>query len=270
MFRAIFVSISLVILLATSLIWSQEKKEEAKIELSKKTFGINLGTGFFQQVKLNLVNFDQEILATSENLIPVNFKANFNYYFTPNLAIRFSSGYGIYQQRMTTELDYAKIHTKDTIEQLEATFSVSGFPAEAALIFQTPVDARATMFFHFGLGLGYYAYNYEAEGTLKAIEVKTNQPVLREEYLNPSISLAGGAQFFILGFDLNITPRIVATLEISKAGWSTMKLTRDVVTQEIEAGEVTYETKYGYVRQDYSIKSGLDDMAISLGVFWQL
>ncbi len=269
MFRLLVTIILLATLLTFTSSWSQEKAEE-KIELSKKTFGINLGTGFFQHVKLNLANFNQEVLATSENLVPINFKANFNYYFTPNLAVRFSSGYGFYQQTMNSETDFDKIHTNDTIEKHEANFLVTGFPAEAALIFQSPIDARATMFFHFGFGIGYYAYNYEAAGTLKEFDLQTNQPTLNEKYKNPEMTLSGGAQFFILGFDVNITPRIVATLEFSKAGWSMMRLSRDVVTQEIEAGEISYETKYGYEQEDYTVKNGLDDVAVSVGIFWQL
>ncbi len=269
MFRLIVAFTFLATLLIVAPIRSQEEAE-SKIELSKKTFGINVGTGLFQHVKLNLVNFNQEVLATSENIVPINFKANFNYYFTPNLAIRFSSGYGFYQQKMNSEIDFDKIHTKESIEKHEANFSVTGFPAEAVLVFQAPLDARALIFFHFGFGIGYYAYNYEAEGTLAGFDSRTNQQTLKEKYINPKITLSGGAQFFILGFDVNIAPGIVAALEFSKAGWSMMKLKRDVVAQEIEAEKVSYEIKYGYEQEDYTVRNGFDDLAVSMGIFWQL
>jgi hypothetical protein len=269
MLKYIFIILFLAIFLSTSLTWSQEKSE-TKIELSRKMFGINLGMGLFQNVNLNLVNFNQQVLTTSKNLIPINFKANFSYYFTPNWAIRFSSGYGFSRQTSNDETDFGKIHTMNTIIKNESIFTVTGFPAEVALIFQTPVDVRATMSLHFGIGFGYYAYNYQADGTLKEFESKTNKKVLEENYANPAMTLSGGAQFFILGFNINITPLVGATLEVSKVGWGMIKLTRDVIQQEVDAGKISYETKYGYERQDYTINNGLDDLAVSLGLFWQL
>ncbi|UCE05913.1 MAG: hypothetical protein JSW07_20360 [bacterium] len=267
-------SISLILLILAFLLinsntWSQEESEP-KIELSRKTFGLNIGTGFFQSVNINLTNFQQEILTTSDNLIPINFKANFNYYFTPNLAIRFSSGYGFSQQKSKNEIDYSEIHSRDAIVKNESLFTVTGFPAEAALIFQTPVDVRATMFLHFGIGFGYYAYNYQAEGTLKEYESKTRVLTLEENYVNPAMTLSGGAQFFILGFDISITPIIGTTLEVSKVGWSMMKFTRDEIKQENKPGDVNYDKKYGYEQQDYTGRNGFDDLAVSLGIFWQL
>lgn len=269
MLRYIFIITFLAIFLTTTPIWSQEEAE-TKIELSRKTFGLNIGTGFFQQVNLNLVNFNQEVITSSENLIPINFKANFNYYFTPTLAIRFSSGYGFSRQKSNNEIDFGQVHTTDTIVKNESNFTVTGFPSEVTLIFQTPVDARANMFLHFGIGFGYYAYNYKAEGTLKEFESKTNEQIREENYVNPAMTLSGGAQFFILGFDINITPIVGATLEVSKVGWGMMKLTRDVIKQEVETGEIIYETKYGYERKDYSVGNGFDDLSVSLGIFWQL
>lgn len=269
MLRYIFIFLLLAMFLTASLAWSQEKPE-TKIELSRKMFGINLGTGLFQNVNLDLVNFDQTVLTTSKNLFPINFKANFSYYFTPNWAIRFSSGYGFSRQKSNDEIDYGKIHTRDTIVRNESIFTVTGFPLEAALIFQTPIDARATMFLHFGIGFGYYAYNYQAEGTFKEFDSKTSVKFREENYTNPAMTLSGGAQFFILGFNINITPLIGATLEVSKVGWGMMKLNRDFIQQEVDGGKISNETKYGFEQQDYIINNGLDDLAVSLGLFWQL
>jgi hypothetical protein len=59
-------------------------------------------------------------------------------------------------------------------------------------------------------------------------------------------------------------------LEVGKVGWTSMKLIGDIVKQEIESGEVAYERKYGYHQKDYIVKNGFDDVAISLGLFWNL
>jgi len=259
----------LAFLLINSNTWSQEESEP-KIELSKKTFGLNIGTGFFQNVTINLTNFQQQILTTSDNLIPINFRANFSYYFTPKLAIRFSSGYGFSQQKSHHEIDFSQMHEMDVIFKNESKFTVTGFPAEVALLCQTPIDPRANIFVHFGIGFGYYAYNYKAEGAAEELESNMNRQNRKENYVNPQINLSGGAQFFVLGFDINIGSKVGATLEFSKIGWSMMKLTRDIVSQQIEAGQVEYENKYGYWQQDYAVKNGFDDITVSLGLFWQL
>jgi len=248
--------------------WSQEEPKE--ILLSKKTFGISMGTGLFQQVRMNLTNFDQTIIAVSENLIPLSFKANFNYHFTLKLALRFSSGYGFSRQKIYSEIDYGIINLRDSKIEDGATFSMTGFPAEIALLFQTPIDVRANLFVHFGIGVGYYAYNYQAEGISKELTSKTLTPKWKESYLNPQMTLSGSAQFFILGFDLNISPRIGATLEMSKVGLSMMRLKGDILKQEVEAGTIATEKKYGYYRQDYPVQNGFEDIAVSFGIFWQL
>jgi hypothetical protein len=151
-----------------------------------------------------------------------------------------------------------------------ATFSATGFPTEIALIFKTPFDARANLFFHFGVGFGYYVYNYQAEGKFQQLNSKTEAKIVEEEYVNPQVTLAGGAQFFIMGLEMNINPRVSASLEVSKIGWSLMNLTQDILQQDVEAGEITNEKKYGFSRQDYSVKNGFEDIAVSLGLNWSL
>lgn len=269
MFKQSFLVITLIFILLNFPVWCQEESPP-KIELSKKTFGINLGTGFFQNVKLDLVNFKQEIVTTSDNLIPIHLKANFNYYFTPNLALRFSSGYGFLQQQEKIEMDFGLIDSMDVKLNDKANFSVTGFPAEAALIFQTPLDARAIMFFHSGIGLGYYVYNYKAEGISRELTSKTSTQQKKENYLNPETTLSGGAQFFIVGINILINPKIGATLEVSKIGWNFMKLTRDITKQETDRGKIINEKKYGYRQEDYTMSNGFDDIAITFGIYWNL
>lgn len=258
----------LIIISGSTQTWSQEESKE--ILLSKKTFGISIGTGFFQQVRMNLTNFDQTVIAASDNLIPLSFKANFNYYFTPKLALRFSSGYGFSRQEIYSEVDYGVINLRDSKIKDKATFTMTGFPAELALLFKTPIDVRANLFVHFGIGVGYYAYNYQAEGISRELTSKTETQKWKESYLNPQMTLSGSAQFFVLGFDLAINPRIGAALEFSKVGFSTMKLKGDILKQDVESGKIRNEKKYGYYRQDYPIQNGFEDIAVSFGIFWQL
>jgi len=263
----VFIILNLIIMSVDS--WSQEKSD-AKITLSKKTFGFQVGTAHFQNVRLNLFNFDQELLTSSDDLVPVDLKVNFAYYFTPSVAVKFASGYGFSEQKNVNEIDYGKIDMQNLKLTDSATFSATGFPTEIALIFKTPFDARANLFFHFGVGFGYYVYNYQAEGKFRQLMSKTAEKIIEEEYVNPQVSLSGGAQFFIMGLEMNINSRVSASLEVSKIGWSLMTLTQDILKQDIEAGEITNEKKYGFSRQDYSVKNGFEDIAVSLGLNWNL
>lgn len=247
-----------------------QQESDSKIMLSKKTFGFQVGTGYFQNVRMNLFNFDQQLLATSDDLVPVNLKVNFSYYFIPSLAIRFSSGYGFSKQKNASEIDYGEIDVQNLKSHESSTFSAAGFPTEAALIFKTPFDARATMFFHLGIGIGYYVYNYQAEGKFRELTSKTNEKIIAEEYANPQMTLSGGAQFFIMGLEININSRLSALLEVTKVGWSLMTLTQDILKQDVESGKITNERKYGFSRQDYTVKNGFEDLAVSLGLNWNL
>jgi len=241
---------------------------------NKMTLGLNLGTGLFQNIKMDLVNFDQEILVTSDNLVPTTFKANFNYYITPNVAVRFSSGYGFTRQTYSDKSDFRNIDDLDIILTDEAIFTMDGFPLETALIFQTAVDKNQNISVYIGLGFGYYAYNFKAKGTFNYTEfVNAAEPDTikwEENYLNPEMSLSGVAQFFVLGLNINLGQNFGASFEISKIGLSYMRLKSDIIKQEIAGHNVTYEVKYGSRRHDYKKKNGLDDVAITAGIFWRL
>lgn len=269
MHKFIKIFIIIILFMMNTLSFGQEGSD-SKIKISKKTFGIQVGAAHFQNVSMNLLNFQQEILTSSENIVPVNLMATFFYYFTPSLAVRFSSGYGFSQHKSNHEIDYGKIDMMNLKVNDTSTFTATGFPTEVAVIFKTPFDARANLFFYLGAGLGYYVYNYQAEGALKKLTSKTNAKISAEEYINPEMTLSGSAQFFIMGLEININPRVSASLEVSKLGWSSMILTQDILKQDVEAGVITNERKYGYSRQDYPVKNGVEDITIALGLNWNL
>lgn len=264
------IGIQWLILLLFSIPLHGQEQEANRIELSRKNFGFQLGSGLFQKVNVHLSDFDQQVIATSDDLLPLDLKASFYYFFTPNLAVRFASGYGFSEQKATNHLDYSKIHLDEKIYQSETLFSVAGFPAEVTVLFQTPIDVRANSFLNFGIGLGYYVYNYQAKGTIRQLNAKTNIPMEQEKYRSPELTLSGPAQFFVMGLETKVTSRMAAILELSKIGWSNMKLTQDYVSQSVESGSITFEYQYGFWQRHYGTKSGFDDIAMSLGVLWQL
>jgi len=264
---AILVQVLVLLMFIPSL--AQEQTEK-KIELSRKNFGFQFGSSLFQGVTFHLIDFDQQVVATSTDLLPLDIKASFYYAFTPHLAIRFASGYGFNQQITKDHLDYSKVHLKQNIYQSETQFSVAGFPNEITALFQAPIDVRATSFLHFGIGVGYYVYNYQARGTIQELDAKTRALLQQEKYRSPELTLSGAAQFFVLGFEIKVGSRMAAMLELSKLGWSNMNLTQDHLSQHVANGTITFESQYGFWRQNYGTKNGLDDIAMSLGLLWQL
>jgi len=236
----------------------------------KMTLGLNFGTGFFQHIKMNLTNFNQENITTSDNLVSTNIKASFNYYITPKVAVRFSSGYGFARQTSVGEVDYGAIDSMNVKIDNESIFSMVGFPVETTLLFQTAIDNNENLLIHVGIGMGYYSYNYKAEGSLKESYSESNETKLTEEYINPEMTLSGWAQFFTLGLNINLSQNMGASLEISKIGLSYMHIRNDIIKQQIDDHEIEYEYNYGYRQQDYKSRSGLEDVAISLGIYWRL
>ena len=249
--------------------WSQDQSI-AKNEPNKMTLGIDLGAGFFQHVKMNLMNFKQEVVATSDNIIPTNIRANFSYYLTPTVAVRFSSGYGFSVQKDKGNIDYGKIDSMNAKLADESIFSMAGFPLETALIFQKPIDTQENILFHIGIGVGYYSYNYKAEGKFKESNSELNKIRWKEEYRTPETTLSGWAQFFVLGLNINLNQNMAASFEVSKIGLSSMRLVTDIIKQEVYDREITNELMYGYRQHDYKTKGGFEDIAISLGIYWKL
>jgi len=269
MSKNLLTSIIITILLMNVPLFSQETTQTL-IQISQMRLGINFGTSYFQHMRLDLKNFNDDIIATSDYLVPTQFKADFYYDFNPNFAIRFSSGYSFAQQNNRNEIDFGQLDSMDVKLYDNAHFSVAGFPIETAIIFRTALDKNQNILVHAGLGLGYYSYNYRSEGSYEEAYSESNQTKWEENYQNPDITLSGWAQFFTVGFNLNLGRSIGASFELSKIGLSFLHLKRDVVKQFVYAHEVEYKIRYGYQKNDYKTKNGFEDLAISVGIYWKL
>ncbi len=254
----------LLLLLFQSSGWGQTPAE------SNKSIGVIFGTGFFQQTRLELTNFKQEIIATSDYLVPTNFKADFSYYLTPHFALRFSSGYAFARQVNKYFVDYSRLDSAEVKFSDKARFTMSGFPVETAMIFQMPVDADNTLFFHVGLGMGYYAYNYRTSGITKEASSVTDRVNWQEEYLVPDVTLSGWAQFILFGIHLHVSKNVGASFELSKVGLSYVKIKQDIARLDIYGREIQNQFIYGVRQQDYNAQTGFDDVALSLGIYWRL
>ncbi|MCI0493696.1 hypothetical protein L0Z72_01720, partial [candidate division KSB1 bacterium] len=239
-------------------------------EMQRSKLGISLGTGFFQDLKLNLVDFNNQIFNSSDELVPSCAKAYFWYNITPQFVFRFSSGLCFSRQTEYGQVNYAQIDSMNVRYKDKAIFSMEGYPAEVALIFQYPLDSHKKMHINFGIGLGYYVYNYRTEGSYIQISSLTDEMTWIEEYVNPEYTLSGWAQFFQLGLHLNLNKNFGAFFEFSKVGLSFMKIDQDMIKQNVYDRKVEYSEKYGYRQRDYTAQSGFDDLTMAVGVFFSL
>lgn len=248
-------------------LFAQVTSATDKIEIPRSKLGISLGTGFFQDVKLNLVDYNHQIFNSSDELVPSCIKAYYWYNITPQLAFRFSSGLCFSRQTDNGLVDYEQIDSMSVRYKDKSIFSMEGFPAELALIFQYPIDQHKNILVNFGVGFGYYAYNYRAEGNYTQIPTKTDAVTWIEEYVNPEYTLSGVAQFFLLGLHLNLNKNVGAFFELSKVGLSVMKIDQDMIKQKVYNHEVEYTEKYGYRQRDYSVQNGFNDLTMAVGIF---
>lgn len=242
---------------------------------SKQTLAVTTGTGFFQNVQINLMDYQSRVIATSEAFMPATIKASYHYYFTPHVALRFSSGYGFARQTKENEMDFSKIDSTNSIISNQTTFSMSGFPIETAVIFEAGINDKIS--FHLGLGGGYYSYVFTSKGKIinesweysqsSGIKISNNET----EYTSPNETLYGWAQFFVFGMNIDLTNHIGASLELSKMGMNYLFLEKDVIKPVVDSdNEVEYKIRYGYHKQRYTHQSGFDEMIWSVGLFWKL
>lgn len=242
----------------------------AQEQTSQNAVGITFGTGFFQHTELTLTDFQGRTIATSDILVPTNFKASFRYFIVPNFAVQFASGYAFARQEDKSIRNLSQLDSLDVKYINNSKFSMSGFPLETSIIFQAAVDPRNKLLFHVGLGVGYYAYNFKTEGSFREVNTGTNATTSEESYMVPELTLSGWAQFIVMGLNININENIGATFEISKVGLSYVTLREDVARLEIDDGEIENQFIYGVNQRDYNAQRGLDDVSMTLGIYWRL
>lgn len=236
----------------------------------KNYLGFQFGSGFFQDIQLQLTDLDRQLVATSDPLVPSQLKANYTYFFTRNIGLRFSSGYIFARQLNRENVNFGRIDSLDLRYEDKARFKLSGFPVELAFVFQVPIDTRENFFFNVGIGAGYYTYNYESNGSIKEFRVSNGKVLKDEKYDIPYTTLTGWAQFISVGTTLRISRNMGASFELSKVGFSNLYFEKDVVKRQIYEREIEHQFIYGSEKDDYTTKKGFDDISMVVGIFWYL
>lgn len=254
------------IIFSSTITYSQTPTEEKPLH----HLGFEFGSGFFQDVQLQLTDLDQQLVSTSDPLVPSQIKANYTHFFSKHIGLRFSSGYIFARQIDRDNVNFGQIDSLDLRYEDKARFKLSGFPVEAAFVFQTPIDSHENFCINMGIGTGYYTYNYESNGSIKEFRVSDGKVLKDEKYDIPTTTLTGWAQFVFIGATMRISKSMGASFELSKVGFSNMYFEKDVVKRQIYEREIEHQFIYGFEKDDYNISKGLDDVSMKVGVFWYL
>lgn len=129
-------------------------------------------------------------------------------------------------------------------EDSNLKFETTGFPIEAELLFAKPLTADNEFSIFFGIGAGYYNYNYSEEGESTGITYK-------EE-----IEITGIAQYFTFGSEVKITDQSTAFLQFKKPGLSFVK------------AKTTGD--YSAMEEDAKSLIGFWDVGIAVGFKWSI
>ncbi|MBN2012435.1 hypothetical protein JW960_24110 [candidate division KSB1 bacterium] len=232
--------------------------------------GLMAGTSAMQGMSLSLYDLNRQEIATSSPLTPAQLIAFYQRGVTQHVAVRFLSGYTWGRQIDQVQFDYSKVQLEgDEVHSSESKFFISGFPIEMSVLFHNSIGESGAVSWHCGIGAGHYTYNFEAKGTINVKNVVTLRHS-KTEYSNDPYTLSGWAQFFVLGFQVQLNDKMGAICELSKIGFSGLYLEQDVMQDVIVDGEVERKIPYGYTKQQYLPETGLNDVAVSVGIFWKL
>ena len=125
-----------------------------------------------------------------------------------------------------------------TNESWEHEISIDGFPVELDIEYQSFLERDSVFEPLLGLGIGYYDY---------AIKNKFTNSSDENDYRT-----TGFANYILFGMNIHITNQITTSIQFKKF------MTNSIST--------TYEN----TTSDYEQKSGISDLAISLGIFFNL
>ena len=226
-------------------------------QTSKLALGVDFGTSVIQIEPVFLPDFSSgpgESI-NSDFVIPKNIRGRIELGLGRDFILRFAAGYGFMQDvAKLTRSSQANGSNGSPRIYREAKFSVAGVPAEATMFWRVPLDDQGLLAIQFGLGGGFYSYKIKSKQFLEITGSSNPGDNGRLEFQAPEMKLSGPAQFFVAGFAIRLSSRASATFEISKLGFSMLKLRRQ-------------DDAEGFVeKQDYNSGAGLSDVALALGI----
>lgn len=214
--------------------------------------GVDFGSGIVQATPFQTISLSEG--ESTGALVPKNVRGRFELPMNENVVLRFAGGYG-----STTEKYEAEAADGGASFTEELEIKVSGFPIDGAILFQAPIGANGAVNIRGGIGIGFYSYNVTAE---YSSQQTAGGQTFTETFELPDTKISGLAQSFILGFTINISSSISGVLELSKMGFSMIKVTQDIENDEGNA--------IGEWKVDHNAANGLDDLGVLMGINFHL
>ena len=212
---------------------------------SNLSLGVDYGSGIVQAGDFGVY------------FVPKHIRGNLEIAVGTHTLLRGSVGYGMTKHETKSDVSYQGNRFTE-----EFKIDVKGLPIEGAFIFHVPIDNQNRFEVRFGLAGGYYSYTIKQEGFRE--EVFNNQ-VFRDELDEPDIKISGIAQSFLAGLSIGISPKIRAILEVSKMGFSMIK-----VKQDIEIEDNGTKINVGESEENFNAATGLNDLGVTVGIYFNL
>ncbi len=236
---------------------------------SIQLIGIMAGTNAVQGIAWPLQDRAGQTVATSDQITPFQGMAFYQHGFGSNVSVRFASGYVWARQQDESFQDFTKIDSADATLKTKSTFHTEGFPLELTLLFHNSVNESRRVQWQCGIGFGYYSINYEANGNRLEKQFASSRSH-KQSYESAPFTLAGWTQFFVVGFQMQVTQRMHAVCQVSKIGLSGLYIEQDMSENSVYHEESVWQRQYGHSREQYMPKSGFNELSISVGVSWTL
>lgn len=233
----------------------------------KVTIGVDVGTSIIQRQPLFLVepvSYGFDVYVYSDEMVPKNLRGRIELELGRGLALRFSAGYGFTGEKLQYFSQPAGATGGSGQFRQEEKFTARGFPLEAALLLKYPFQKFGV---HFGVVGGFYSYKFKSEGFSESTGNADPGQNYRRGLTGEELKISGFAQSFLMGVSLQISAKLEAAFEISKLGYSRLQEKQNdqrVISSIFDPLPAVMAR--GTSRRDYNAGSGLEDIALSLGI----
>jgi hypothetical protein len=181
----------------------------------------------------NFVNSENPSTGMIKNIF-----LNYNIYISNNFQLSFKAGYG--WDKYSTQ--YSSSGGNSETEE-----NTNGIPIECDIKFQE-FTGKDSVFEPFtGIGLGFYNYS-------------TKNSYNPSNYDKQEYDTNGFAQYIIFGMNFHMSKRIITSIQFKKIMWNN-------ISTRYNSSNLYYNSSTEF---DYAQKSGLYNIALSMGLYYSL
>ncbi len=164
----------------------------------------------------------------------------YNIYLSDHFQLSFKAGYGWD--------NYNNNNYSSPGDKMENDENTNGFPLECDIKFQNFTGKDSVFEPLIGIGLGYYNYK---------TRVTQTYPGYSDEH---EYNTSGFAQYILFGMNFHLSKKLISSIQFKELMWNDISTTYD-------SNSIYYSSTYEY---DYASKSGLNNISLSLGIYYCL